>query len=90
MTEEKVKRLTVSATVTAVVFLFILITVLVFQFVRLSALREREAKLNAEKARLIQNTQTVEEEIENRKTELAIEMEARKLGLAYPDDKKYK
>ena len=90
MTEEKAKRLVVSCTVTAVLFLFVLLCVLVYQLVSLNQARSRKESLEAEKQSLIEQIESAEDEIENRSTEWSIELEARKNGLIYPGDKVFK
>ena len=46
--------------------------------------------MEAEKQSLIEQIESAEDEIENRSTEWAIELEARKNGLIYPGDKVFK
>lgn len=86
MTDEKNKRLIVSATVTAVVFLFLLVFVAIYQSISIVVLKNKQKRLDKEILKLEQEISTVDDEIEYRSTLLYIEQRARELGYEYDED----
>ena len=86
MTESKFKRIVISSVITAILFVFILVTLLVYQLISIGqekkAFKEYEAKI--EYNRTLNDSE--EDKIEARKTARWIIDRARELGYVLPDD----
>lgn len=86
MNEEK-KRRVVSAVVSGVVMLlFVLTAIVVYQLVGIFVRKNRIEQLDAEIARLEQQIQDTDSEIEEWSQRWKIEQRARELGLIYEND----
>lgn len=90
MTQEKKARLVASTTVVSVLLLFILVITLVYQMVSYSAIKKQARALEAQKELLEREISGKEDELNNRKTEWQMELQARKYGLLFPDDTKFR
>ena len=90
MTQEKKARLVASTTVVSVLLLFILVITLVYQMVSYSAIKKQTRILEEQKALLEREISGKEDELNNRKTEWQMELQARKYGLLFPDDTKFR
>ena len=90
MTQEKKARLVASVTVVSVLLLFILVITLVYQMVSYSAIKKQARALEEQKALLEREISGKEDELNNRKTEWQMELQARKYGLLFPEDTKFR
>ncbi|PWM70695.1 MAG: hypothetical protein DBX59_10445 [Bacillota bacterium] len=86
MNENKLKRLVVAATATAVILLVILVSVLVYQLAAINREQSLRNEYDAAIAELEQMIDDNESIIAIKKQRWYIEKIARELGYYYPDD----
>ena len=89
MTESKIKRLIVAATVGAVLLIVILLTIMVYQLISASVEKKRIDELDAKILEYRALIEEGEETKEARSMRWWIEREARELGYVYDGDKNY-
>ncbi len=87
MTQDKKERLVISATVVAVITLFLLVIILTYQFISVAVKRNRCKELTEEIARLEQEIENAEENVELWQQDWKIEERARQLDYVYKKDK---
>ena len=90
MTEAKIKRLIVAATVGAVLLIVILLTIMVYQLISASAEKKRIDELDAKILEYNELIKAGEETKEVRSLRWWIEREARQLGYTFEGDVNYK
>ena len=89
MTESKIKRLIVAATVGAVLLIVILLTIMVYQLISASVEKKRIDEIDAKIVEYRALIEEGEETKEARSMRWWIEREARELGYVYDGDKSY-
>lgn len=89
MTESKIKRLIVAATVGAVLLIVILLTIMVYQLISASIEKKRIDEIDAKIVEYRALIEEGEETKEARSMRWWIEREARELGYVYDGDKSY-
>ena len=89
MTESKIKRLIVAATVGAVLLIVIHLTIMVYQLISASVEKKRIDEIDAKIVEYRALIEEGEETKEARSMRWWIEREARELGYVYDGDKSY-
>ena len=89
MTESKIKRLIVAATVGAVLLIVILLTIMVYQLISASVEKKRIDEIDAKIVEYRALIEEGEETKEARSMRWWIVREARELGYVYDGDKSY-
>lgn len=89
MTEEKLGKVIVASTVTAVLLLLILLFIMVYQMIAVSVKKSEIEKLEGEIKSYEEIIDQTQDEIDIRMSKWYIEKRARELGLQYDSDKKY-
>ncbi len=87
MQEEKFKRKVIAITVGAVLLAFILVCIVIYQLIAICVSKNEQKRLDAQ---IAYNKVLIEEESDNldaRRSKWYLELEARKLGYRYPEDK---
>lgn len=87
MEAQKLKKIMAAAVSTGILLLFILLSVMVYQMLVIKNTKKRIDALNAEIARLEQENESTQDEIDKWHTDWKIEEKARELGYCYPEDK---
>ncbi len=87
MDEERFKRKVVAFTVGAVLLAFILICVVVYQLIAIGVSKKEQRRLDDQIAYYTSLIEDSENELDARRSKWYLELEARKLGYHYPEDK---